>query len=139
MASLTTTPSRVLRSPTALYPFFAPAVAGSARSCSIVCARARSRRAWPSRDGFLATPIESWKRRLKSSSVNSRTRCRISSSDRSRHLAAFIARSSRAPPSQRSHARDELRRDPHLLSGGPECLARGILGDALHLIEDATR
>src|SRR5262249_34172469 len=64
--------------PHGLYPFFrSPVLAGSARSCSIVCARARSRRAWPSRDGFLATPIESWKRRLNTSSVNSRTRCRI--------------------------------------------------------------
>src|SRR5712691_2400167 len=142
MASLTTTPSRVLRSPTALYPFFGAApCAGSARSCSIVCARARSRRAWPSRDGFLATPIESWKRRLKISSVNSRIRCRISSSDRSRHLAAFIARSSRsrsrrAQRSQGPHAGDELGGDAHLLARGAERLARRVLGNALHLVEN---
>src|SRR5882762_5106912 len=114
MGSLTTTPSRLLRSPTA-YPFavffFAAAFgalaafdtfaafAGVAAACAfaargggagaawagaaataagadtassapprsrwIVYARARSRRAWPIFDGFLATPIESWKRRLK--------------------------------------------------------------------------
>src|SRR6266446_4747628 len=170
MASLTTTPSRVLRSPTALYPFFAPAVAGAARSCSIVCARARSRRAWPSRDGFLATPIESWKRRLKISSVNSRIRCRISSSDRSRHFTAFIARSSRSRSrraetsqgvptpsqgvptpsqsvptlsqsvptlSQSPGAGDELGGDAHLLARGAERLARRVLADAFHLVEDA--
>src|SRR5258706_5177630 len=114
MVSLTTMPSRVLRSPTA-YPFafffafglaaaraalaglaaFALAglaflvalgAAGTAvavatgaaaaataagappRSRMIVKARARSRRAMPMRAGFLATPIVSWKRRLKISS-----------------------------------------------------------------------
>src|SRR5437867_7303322 len=135
MASLTTTPSRVLRSPTALYPFFgAAACAGSARSCSIVCARATSRRAWPIRDGFLATPIESWKRRLKTSSLSSRTFCRISSSLRSRHFAAFIA-----CPSERPHAAHELRVDSHLLARGPERLPGHLLGDAFHLVEDAAR
>src|SRR5215813_7003859 len=33
-------------------------------SLRMVNARATSRRAWLIRDGFLATPIESWKRRL---------------------------------------------------------------------------
>src|SRR5687767_5810283 len=180
MASLTTTPSRLLRSPTA-YPFafflaaafgafddfraalgafgfdafaatfFGFRAAGSAgaagfstaggatmraapRSRLIVYARARSRRAIPSRDGFLATPIDSWNRRLKISSDSSRAFWVSSSSERSRHFAAFIALSSQAP--RPGH---ELRGDADLVGRRPECLARHVLGHALHLIQDATR
>src|SRR5262249_10591452 len=156
MASLTTTPSRLLRSPTA-YPFavffvaafdalaafgffadlaglsaafvlaaaFLAAGAGVGgatisgappRSRWIVYARARSRRACPIRDGFLATPIASWKRRLKISSDRSRAFCVSSSSDRSRHLAAFIvARPRWRPALQAPRPRHELGGDSHLL------------------------
>src|SRR5262245_50085153 len=180
MASLTTTASRVFRSPSAmlyaLFAFFAGVffaadfvvlvlVAAAARRrvdasffgalgsvtvaiaactvgtstrapCSrrIVSARATSRRAWLRRDGFLATPIESWKRRLKTSSDSSRTFCRISSSLRSRHFAGFIVCAS-----ERSHAADELRFDAHLLAGGTERLPGHLFRHAFHLVEDAAR
>src|SRR5215510_14973788 len=172
MASLITTPSRLLRSPTA-YPFavfflaavfgvfaafasfsalafaaaFCGAGAGGAttsgappRSRWIVYARARSRRACPIRDGFLATPIASWKRRLKISSDRSRAFCVSSSSERSRHLAAFIVarlRSRLALQAPRSH--HELGRDAHLVGRGAERLARHVLRHTLHLVEDAAR
>jgi len=48
-------------------------------SRSTVLARARSFFAWLSRDGFFATPIESWNLRLKISSVSSRAFCWSSS------------------------------------------------------------
>src|SRR5215510_5466123 len=181
MASLTTTPSRLLRSPTA-YPFavflgaaafdalaafgFFAAFAGLSaafvlaatflaagaetggatisgappRSRWIVYARARSRRACPIREGFLATPIASWKRRLKISSDRSRAFCVSSSSERSRHLAAFIVarlRSRLALQAPRSH--HELGRDAHLVGRGAERLARHVLRHTLHLVEDAAR
>src|SRR5262245_16687560 len=179
MASLTTTPSRLLRSPTA-YPFavffvaaafdalaafgFFAAFAGLSaafvlaaaflaagaetggatisgappRSRWIVYARARSRRACPIREGFLATPIASWKRRLKISSDRSRAFCVSSSSDRSRHFAAFIGTRLRSPlQTPRSH--HELGRDAHLVGRRAERLARHVLGDALHLVQDPAR
>src|SRR5215831_7561787 len=83
--SLTTTPSLVLMSATSPVSY-APA----RRSRRMVLARARSRLACCTRDGFLATPIESWKRRLNSSSVSSRTFCSNSSPFMSRHADAFI-------------------------------------------------
>src|SRR5215468_11558767 len=177
MASLTTTPSRLLRSPTA-YPFavffvaafdalaafgfFAPfaglsaafvlaatflagVAAGGAttsgappRSRWIVYARARSRRAWPIRDGFFATPIASWKRRLKISSDRSRAFCVISSSDKSRHFAAFIVSRLRSPL-ETPGPHHELRRDAHLVGRRAERLARHVLRHALHLVEDSAR
>src|SRR5262245_17447009 len=178
MASLITTPSRLLRSPTA-YPFavffltaafdallafgvfvpfagfsalaFAAAFFGAGagtggattsgappRSRWIVYARARSRRACPIREGFLATPIASWKRRLKISSDRSRAFCVSSSSDRSRHFAAFIGTRLRSPlQTPRSH--HELGRDAHLVGRRAERLARHVLGDALHLVQDPAR
>src|SRR5215472_4925870 len=83
--SLTTTPSFVLVSATSPISY-APA----RRSRRMVLARARSRLACCTRDGFLATPMESWKRRLNSSSVSSRTFCSNSSPFMSRHADAFI-------------------------------------------------
>src|SRR5262245_9006749 len=83
--SLTTTPSFVLISATSPVSY-APA----RRSRRMVLARARSRLACCTRDGFLATPMESWKRRLNSSSVSSRTFCSSSSPFMSRHAEAFI-------------------------------------------------
>src|SRR5215470_3137039 len=82
--SLTTTPSFVLVSATS------PISYEPARSRRMVFARARSRLACCTRDGFLATPMESWKRRLNSSSVSSRTFCSSSSPFMSRHALAFI-------------------------------------------------
>src|SRR5213593_659999 len=188
MASLTTTPSRLLRSPTAhpfavfffakarpasafdafaalaglaaAFAFAAGFFAGTAavsfgaataaagavsvsgappRSRRIVYARARSRRAWPIRDGFLATPIESWKRRLKISS------------DSSRHLAAFMhflrsPRTAGPQPREISMAalqaprpHHELRRDADLVGRRAERLARDVLRHAFHLVEDPAR
>src|SRR5262249_43898905 len=86
-------------------------------SLRMVSARATSRGAGLTGGGFLPTPIESWKRRLKPPSDNSRPFCRISSSLRSRHLAAFIVCAS-----ERSHAGHELRLDSHLLARGAERL-----------------
>src|SRR5262244_1308841 len=83
--SLTTTPSFVLVSATSPISY-APA----RRSRRMVFARARSRLACCTREGFLATPMESWKRRLNSSSVSSRTFCSSSSPFMSRHALAFI-------------------------------------------------
>src|SRR5712692_7365895 len=182
MASLTTTASRVFRSPSAmpyaLFLFFAVAafavgfgfaavaalrLAGAVLAtlgsvtaaiaaatvgadtaggvstrapCSrrIVKARATSRRAWLIRDGFLATPIEIWKRRLKTSSASSRTFCRISSSLRSRHFAGFIA-----CPSERPHAGHELSLDSHLLGRGAERHPGHVFRHAFHLVENAAR
>src|SRR5213593_4142555 len=199
MASLTTTPSRLLRSPTAhpfavfffakarpasafdafaalaglaaAFAFAAGFFAGTAavsfgaataaagavsvsgappRSRRIVYARARSRRAWPIRDGFLATPIESWKRRLKISSDSSCAFCVSSSSDRSRHLAAFVhfLRSPRTAPPPREismaalqapRPHHELRRDADLVGRRAERLARDVLRHAFHLVEDPAR
>src|SRR5262252_9518370 len=82
--SLTTTPSFVLVSATS------PISYEPARSRRMVFARARSRLACCTREGFLATPMESWKRRLNSSSVSSRTFCSNSSPFMSRHADAFI-------------------------------------------------
>src|SRR5499426_2241151 len=83
--SLTTTPSFVLVSATSPISY-EPA----RRSRRMVFARARSRLACCTRDGFLATPMESWKRRLNNSSVSSRTFCPSSSPFMSRHADAFI-------------------------------------------------
>src|SRR5215510_12120410 len=83
--SLTTTPSFVLVSATSPISY-EPA----RRSRRMVFARARSRLACCTRDGFLATPMESWKRRLNNSSVSSRTFCSSSSPFMSRHADAFI-------------------------------------------------
>src|SRR5262245_48460408 len=94
--SLTTTPSFVLVSATSPISY-APA----RRSRRMVFARARSRLACCTREGFLATPMESWKRRLNSSSVSSRTFCSSSSPFMSRHAEAFIllwGRATAAPP-----------------------------------------
>src|SRR4029453_613737 len=94
---------------------------------------ARSRRACPTREGFLATPMDSRKRRLKSSSVSSLPFCVSSSSDISRHFVAFMA-----VASQRPRAGHELRLDAELLGGEPEAVLGGGLVHALHLVEDAT-
>src|SRR5205085_5038924 len=83
-------------------------------------------------EGSFATPIESWKRRLKISSESSRAFWSSSSSDRSRHLAGFILSVLKRP-----RARDELRHDPDLLRGRPERFLRDVLGDAFHLVEDS--
>src|SRR5512144_2587310 len=105
----------------------------SARSRSTVRARARSRRAWPTREGFLATPMASCRRRLNISSVSSVTLCSSSSLDSSRHFMAFMV------SSVRPRARHELGADPDLLRGQPEPLAGGRLVHALHLVQDAAR
>src|SRR5213593_24439 len=93
----------------------------SSRSLRTVFARARSRRAWPTRAGFLATPIASWSLRLKSSSVRSLTFCSRSSVSISRHVVGFM------PASERPRPRHELGLDADLLRGQPEPLARGGL------------
>src|SRR5690349_23715130 len=102
----------------------------SARSLKIVWARARSRRAIATRAGFLATPIESWNLRLKSSSPSSRAFCCTSSSDISRHLAAFMI------PSERPRTGHELGLDSDLLGGQAEPLLGRRLIDAFHLVHD---
>src|SRR5215471_10194393 len=109
--SLTTTPSLVLMSATSPISY-APA----RRSRRMVLARARSRLACCTRDGFLATPMESWKRRLNSSSVSSRTFCSNSSPFMSRHADAFIvfcggatAAPPRAPPTGLRRSKGECR------------------------------
>src|SRR5687768_6727689 len=185
MASLTTTPSRLFRSPTGPYPFFvfagfgfAFAVAargafafftppvffaaavffsaraafgsgaltgaastGAATPCSlrIVYARARSLRAWLTRAGFLATPIDSWNRRLKISSDSSRTFCCISSPERSRHFAAFMSMVPRRSWLEAARARHELGRDADLLRRRAKRFLGHVLRDAFHLVEDAAR
>src|SRR5512145_3178863 len=78
--------------------------------------------------------MESWKRRLKISSDSSRTFCLTSSSASSRHFDAFMP-SPRA--SEGARPRHELRRDPDLLGGVPERIARDVGGHPLHLVEDA--
>src|SRR2546426_1832458 len=103
----------------------------SSRSLRTVFARPRSRRAWPTRAGFLATPIASWSLRLKSSSVRSLTFCSRSSVSISRHVVGFM------PASERPRPRHELGLDADLLRGQPEPLARGGLVHTLHLVENA--
>src|SRR5687767_6191285 len=187
MASLTTTPSRLFRSPTGPYPFFVfgfarfgfafafaargvaafftePAflaravfvfsarsavfgaasargavMTGAATPCSfrIVYARARSLRAWLTRAGFFATPIESWKRRLKISSDSSRTFCCTSSPESSRHFAAFMSSYPSRVPLEAARARHELRRDADLLRGRAKRFLRDVGRHAFHLVEDA--
>src|SRR5712692_6544750 len=56
----------------------------------MVLARARSRLVCCTREGFLATPMESWNRRLNSSSVSSLTFWSRSSPLISRQLSAFM-------------------------------------------------
>src|SRR5712692_4721076 len=56
----------------------------------MVLARARSRLACCTREGFFATPMEIWNRKLNSSSVSSLTFCSRSSPLISRQLSAFI-------------------------------------------------
>src|SRR5215510_15610341 len=133
--SLTTTPSFVLISATSPISY-APA----RRSRRMVLARARSRLACCTRDGFLATPMESWKRRLNSSSVNSRTFCSSSSPFMSRHAEAFMRRSKRdcrsCQSSQGPGTGHELGLDADLLRGKAEALARRSLVHALHLVHD---
>src|SRR5262245_50802238 len=151
--SLTTTPSFVLVSATSPVSY-APA----RRSRRMVFARARSRLACCTREGFLATPMESWKRRLNSSSVSSRTFCSSSSPFMSRHAEAFIvfwggatAAPPPAPPTglrrSKRHCRScqssqgpgtghELGLDADLLRGKAEALARRSLVHALHLVHD---
>src|SRR5262249_15411272 len=101
------------------------------RSRRTVLARARSRLACPTRAGFFATPIESCRRRLNSSSVRSLTFFDSSSLDMPRHLTAFIV------PSERPCAGHELGLDADLLGGEAEPLARRRLVDPFHLVEDA--
>src|SRR5215467_2630519 len=133
--SLTTRPSLVLMSATSPVSY-APA----RRSRRMVLARARSRLACCTRDGFLATPMESWKRRLNSSSVNSRTFCSSSSPFMSRHAEAFMRRSKRdcrsCQSSQGPGTGHELGLDADLLGGEAEALARRHLVHALHLVHD---
>src|SRR4029077_17495839 len=102
----------------------------SARSLRMVWARARSRRAIATRAGFLATPIESWNLRLKSSSPISCAFCCTSSSDISRHLAAFMV------ASERPRTGHELGLDPDLLRGQAKPLLGRHLVHALHLVHD---
>src|SRR5215813_185018 len=125
--SLTTTPSFVLISATSPISY-APA----RRSRRMVLARARSRLACCTRDGFLATPMESWKRRLNSSSVSSRTFCSSSSPFMSRHADAFMGLCSL----QGSGTGHELGLDADLLRGEAEAFARRGLIHALHLVHD---
>src|SRR5262245_1662246 len=94
---------------------------------------ARSRRACPTRAGFLATPIESWKRRLKSSSASSLPFWVSSSSDISRHFVAFMV------ASERPRAGYELGLDAELLCGEPKPVLGRRLVHTLHLVEDASR
>src|SRR5213594_2140262 len=132
----------------------------------MVFARARSRLACCTREGFLATPIESWNRRLNSSSVSSLTFCSSSSPFISRQLAAFIyvlGGATAAPPPDPPTGRcrryigsgscpprwnhalkgpgtgDELGLDADLLRGEPEPFARRRLVHAFHLVHDASR
>src|SRR5262249_61610368 len=66
--------------------------------------------------------------------------CVSSSSDRSRHLAAFIvARPRWRPALQAPRPRHELGGDSHLVGRGAERLARHVLRHAFHLVEDAAR
>src|SRR5215468_6054996 len=154
--SLTTTPSLVLMSATSPVSY-APA----RRSRRMVFARARSRLACCTREGFLATPMESWKRRLNSSSVSSRTFCSSSSPFMSRHADAFIVfwgGATAAPPpdpptglrrskrncrscqsSQGPGTGHELGLDADLLRSEAEALARRSLVHALHLVHDPAR
>src|SRR5215831_16571941 len=154
--SLTTTPSLVLMSATSPVSY-APA----RRSRRMVLARARSRLACCTRDGFLATPMESWKRRLNSSSVSSRTFCSNSSPFISRHADAFIvfgggatAAPPPAPPTglrrskgvrsclwflERAGTGHELGLDADLLGGEAETLARRRLVHTFHLVHDPAR
>src|SRR5262245_39338263 len=154
--SLTTRPSLVLMSATSPVSY-APA----RRSRRMVLARARSRLARCTRDGFLATPMESWKRRLNSSSVSSRTFCSSSSPFMSRHAEAFIVfwgGATAAPPPDsptglrrskrvRSYPSllqgpgtgHELGLDADLLGGEAEALARRRLVHAFHLVHDSAR
>src|SRR6516165_6239001 len=125
--SLTTTPSLVLMSATSPVSY-APA----RRSRRMVLARARSRLACCTREGFLATPMESWKRRLNSSSVSSRTFCSSSSPFMSRHALAFMGLCSL----QDSGTGHELGLDADLLRGEAEALARRSLVHPLHLVHD---
>src|SRR3972149_5995135 len=75
--------------------------------------------------------MESWNRRLNSSSVSSFAFCESSSPDISRHLAAFMIASERPCPGH------ELGLDPELLGRQPEAVACRGLVHALHLVEDA--
>src|SRR5215471_12910400 len=127
--SLTTTPSFVLVSATS------PISYEPARSRRMVFARARSRLACCTREGFLATPMESWKRRLNSSSVSSRTFCSSSSPFMSRHALAFMGLCSL----QDSGTGHKLGLDPDLLRGEAEALARRSLVHTLHLVHDPSR
>src|SRR5499433_2086895 len=127
--SLTTTPSFVLVSATS------PISYEPARSRRMVFARARSRLACCTRDGFLATPMESWKRRLNSSSVSSRTFCSSSSPFMSRHADAFMD----AGSLERAGTGHELGLDADLLGGEAETLARRRLVHAFHLVHDPAR
>src|SRR5713226_1696231 len=131
--SLTTTPSRVFFTPTirSSPPRYAGRGMRSARSRRMVWARARSRRAIATRAGFLATPMESWNLRLKSSSPSSWAFCKISSSDISRHFAAFMV------ASERPHAGHELGLDADFLGGQAESLLSRRLVHTLHLVHDA--
>src|SRR3990172_2070474 len=103
----------------------------AARWRSTVLTRARSRLAWPTRDGFFATPMESWNRRLNSSSVSSFAFCPSSSPDISRHVTAFMIASDRPRPGH------ELGLDPELLGREPEPVPCSGLVHTFHLVEDA--
>src|SRR3990172_3245957 len=102
----------------------------AARWRSTVLTRARSRLAWPTRDGFFATPMESWNRRLNSSSVSSFAFCSSSSPDISRHLTTFMIASERSRPGH------ELGLDPELLGRQPEPVPGSGLVHTFHLVED---
>src|SRR5260370_27496073 len=105
----------------------------SAGSLIMVWDAARPRRAIATRAGFLATPIESWNRRLKSSSPSSWAFCCTSSSDISRHLAAFMV------ASERPRTGHELGLDSDLLRGQAEAFLGRRLVHALHLVHDPSR
>src|SRR6185436_3836347 len=133
--SLTTSPTRLFSTPRPprLYPRRSP----RARSRRSVCTRASSRRACPMRAGFFAIAIETLNRRLKTSSRSSRAFCPSSPSLRSRSFAfPFIARLAYR---SRVVTLDHLRPDGQLLPRQAKCLARDVLGQPLHLVQDAAR
>src|SRR5262245_17361896 len=94
------------------------------------------------RAGFFAIAIETWKRRLKTSSRSSRAFCPSSASLRSRSFVfPFIARLAYRSPAVGSRvlALDHLRPDRELLPRQPKRLARDVLGQPLHLVQDPAR
>src|SRR5687767_13556925 len=87
------------------------------------------------RAGFFAIAIETWNRRLKTSSRSSLAFCSSSVSLRSRRFVlAFIA-----APHSCLLALDHLGSDGQLLARQTERLPGDVLGQPFHLIEDPAR